>query len=189
MSMIVGNNIGINNSFNTTSKSSGYNNIKEYSNYLKGKYNCLSPSKNVTVSVTSGLLRKAMSDEKTGEWLERELSKAPDYIKAARQSAMANGSKLTSVSIEFGEEYSTMTTIGVFGETGKDNDIDEWIERIKENKAEKKVNEENLLEQRSEEQSYTFKGKDMGSIIEQFSQKMATLNSAINSLGRFDMKV
>ena len=102
---------------------------------------------------------------------------------------MANGSKLTSVSIEFGEEYSTMTTIGVFGEKGKDKDIDEWIERIKENKAEKKANEEKLLEQRSEEQSYTFKGKELESIIEQFSQKMATINSAINSLGRFDMKV
>ena len=61
---------------NTESTSIKPKTEKEYANYLMKKYPCLSPGKNSVVSVTSGLLRKAMSDEKTGEWLERELSKA-----------------------------------------------------------------------------------------------------------------
>ena len=78
------------------------NSVKEYSNYLTQKYGCLTPGANSAVSITGGLLRKAMADEKTGAWLERELAKAPDYIKAAQQSAKAHGATLKSVTIEFG---------------------------------------------------------------------------------------
>ena len=107
MAMVIGNNMGISNGYqNSASKTGGYKNVREYSNYLMGKYSCLKPGSNVAVSVTSGLLRKAMSDEKTGQWLERELSKAPDYIKQAQQSLSARGSRLISCSIEFGEEYT-----------------------------------------------------------------------------------
>ena len=114
MAIVVGNNMGVSNSYqNSTSKAGGYKNVREYSNYLMGKYSCLKPGNNVAVSVTSGLLRKAMSDEKTGQWLERELSKAPDYIKQTQQSLSARGSRLISCSIEFGEEYTTMCVCGV----------------------------------------------------------------------------
>ena len=160
MSMMIGNNVGISGSYqNNTSKTNGYKSVREYSNYLMGKYDCLTPGKNVAVSITPGLLRKAMGDEKTGEWLERELSKAPDYIKRAQQSAISHGNRLTSVSIEFGEEYSTMTTIGVFGESGTDSDIDKWMEKIEESKEEKKAVEEKMKKQRKEEYSYTLKEK------------------------------
>ena len=100
----------LNNTEPTSSKPKTEN---EYANYLMKKYPCLSPGKNSVVYVTGGLLRKAMSDEKTGEWLERELSKAPDYIKQAQQSAIAHGATLKFCSIEFGEEYSTMCTLTV----------------------------------------------------------------------------
>ena len=56
-------------------------NIREYSRYLTQKFPCLTPGTNAGVDVTPGLMRKAMNDEKTGAWLERELSKAPDYIR------------------------------------------------------------------------------------------------------------
>lgn len=189
MSMVIGSNMGISNGYqNNTSKAGGYKSVREYSNYLMGKYSCLKPGKNVAVSVTSGLLRKAMSDEKTGEWLERELSKAPDYIKSAQQAAISHGSRLTSVSIEFGEEYSTMTTIGVFGESGTDSDIDKWMEKIKESREEKKAAEEKLKEQRMEEYSYTFKGSDLKSVTDSFIAKMSSLSTTISSLSGFDMK-
>ena len=149
---MIGNNVTISSSHqNNTNKAGGYKNTREYSNYLMGKYSCLTPGKNVTVSVTPGLLRKAMGDGKTGEWLERELSKAPDYIKRAQQAAISHGSRLTSVSIEFGEEYSTMTTIGVFGESGTDSDIDKWMEKIEESKEEKRAAEEKVKKQRKEQ--------------------------------------
>ncbi|MBQ8906935.1 MAG: hypothetical protein IJY85_11285 [Ruminococcus sp.] len=200
MSMTIGNqmNVGNNYSSSSTNKSSEYKNVRDYSNYLKDKYACLTPGKNVAVSVTSGMLRKAMSDEKTGQWLERELAKAPDYIKAAQQSAISHGSKLTSVSIEFGEEYSTMTTVGVFGDTGTDSTIEKWLEKIKESKeeqktaekkAEKKAGEENSDNQKISEQTYTFKGKDLKSVTDSFIQKMSTLNSKMNYLGGFNMKI
>ena len=141
---------------NNTSK---YNSVREYSNYLMGKYSCLKPGNNVTVSVTGGLMRKAMADEETGAWLERELSKAPDYIAAAQKAAIAHGSTLKSVSIEFGEEYSTMTTVGVFGdEGGTDPEIDKWLEKIKENQANKKketkMTEKQDLEPKLAERNY-----------------------------------
>ena len=114
MSMVIRNNMGISNGYqNNTSKTGGYKNVREYSNYLMGKYSCLKPGNNVAVSITPGLLRKAMSDEKTGQWLERELSKAPDYIKSSQQAASARGSRLVYAAIEFGEEYSTMYTCTV----------------------------------------------------------------------------
>ena len=83
--MLIGNNMGISNGYqNNASKAGGYKSVREYSKYLMGKYDCLTPGSNVAVSVTPGMLRKAMTDEKTGKWLERELGKAPDYIKQAK---------------------------------------------------------------------------------------------------------
>lgn len=193
MSMTIGNNVGISNGYqNSTSKADGYNNVRDYSNYLMSKYSCLKPGNNVSVSVTSGLLRKAMSDEKTAKWLEKELTKAPDYIKQAQQSATAKGWRLVSASIEFGEEYSTMYTCVVTDTPGTDEDIDKWLERIKENKekqkkAEKKAAEEKLTEQRIEE--LTFKGKDLKSITDSFIEKMSNLGARTSSISEFDMKV
>ena len=196
MSMIIGNNVGISGYQNNTSKTGGYKSVREYSNYLTGKFACLTPGKNAAVSVTSGLLRKAMSDEKTGEWLERELSKAPDYIKAAQQSAAAHGATLKSVSIEFGEEYSTMTTIVVTDGGGTDSEMDKWLEKIKEHKeeekaalkrAEKKLAQEKLAEHRTEE--YTFKGSDLKSVTDSFIAKMSSLSVTMSSMSGFDMKV
>ena len=192
MSMIIGNNVGISGGYqNNTSKTGGYKSVREYSNYLMGKYSCLKPGNNVAVSVTSGLLRKAMSDEKTGQWLERELSKAPDYIKQAQQSLSARGSRLISCSIEFGEEYTTMCVCGVTDTPGTDKDIDKWLERIEENKekqkkAEKKAAEEKLIEQRMEE--YTFKGADLKSVTDSFINKMSSLSTTMSSMSGFDMK-
>ena len=188
MSMTIRDNVGINiGSKNNTSKTGGHKNVRAYSNYLLGKYNCLKPGKNVSVSITPGLLRKAMSDPKTGEWLERELAKAPDYIKSAQQSASARGSRLLSASIEFGEEYTTMYTCTVTDTPGTDEDIDKWLEKIKKNKkkqrdAETKAIEKIRTEQRMEE--YTFKGKDLKSVTDSFIQKMYSLSSATG----FDMK-
>ena len=192
MAIVVGNNMGVSNSYqNSTSKAGGYKNVREYSNYLMGKYSCLKPGNNVAVSVTSGLLRKAMSDEKTGQWLERELSKAPDYIKQAQQSASARGWRLVSCSIEFGEEYTTMYTCTVTDTPGTDEDIDKWLERIEENKekqkkAEKKAAEEKLTEQRMEE--YTFKGADLKSVTDSFIKKMSSLSTTMSPITGFNMK-
>ena len=198
MAIVVGNNMGVSNSYqNSTGRAGGYKNVREYSNYLLGKYNCLKPGKNVSVSITSGLLRKAMSDEKTGQWLERELGKAPDYIAQAQQSASARGWKLTSVSIEFGEEYTTMCTCVVTDAQGTDPGIDKWLEKVKDNKekqkaeqkkAEKKAAKDNL-EQNAEEQRYTFKGNDLRSVTDSFIEKMSTLNSLVGSVSGFDMMV
>ncbi len=46
--MVIGNNIGIGGSYqNNTSKAGGYKNLREYSNYLMGKYSCQKPGNNV----------------------------------------------------------------------------------------------------------------------------------------------
>ena len=191
-------NVGNNYSSSSTNKSNEYKNVRDYSNYLKDKYACLTPGKNVAVSVTSRMLRKAMSDEKTGQWLERELSKAPDYIKEAQQSASARGSKLLYAAIEFDEEYTTMYTCTVTDTPGKDSNIEKWLEKIKESKeeqkaaekkAEKKAGEENSDNHKISEQTYTFKGKDLKNVTDSFIQKMSALNSKMNYLGGFNMKI
>ena len=174
MALVIGNNTGFISGYQT-SKSSGYKNVREYSNYLMDRYSCLKPGNNVAVSVTPGLLRKAMGDEKTGQWLERELSKAPDYIKAAQDSASARGSRLLSCSIEFGEEYTTMCVCGVTDTPGTDKDIDKWLERIEENKEKQKT-------------EYTLKGKYLKSVTDEFIQTISSANSSIISLSGFDMK-
>ena len=167
---------------------------KEYANYLMKKYPCLSPGKNSVVSVTSGLLRNAMSDEKTGEWLERELSKAPDYIKQAQQSAIAHGSTLKFCSIEFGEEYSTMCTLTVTDGGGTDPDIDEWLEKVKKKRAERKAEEKKQEEERAEtrkQEAATYKmelkGTDLADLTRQFTMNLADQVS-LPSSGTFDVR-
>ena len=177
--MIVGNNIGISNGYqNTANKASTYKNVREYSKYLMDKYSCLTPGNNVAVTVTSGMLKKAMTDEKTGKWLERELGKAPDYIKQAQQAASARGSKLLSCTIEFGEEYTTMCVCAVTDTSGTDEDIDKWLERVKEKKEEQKKLEQRLI----------FKGKDLKSVTESFIEEMSNVNSILSSVTGFDVK-
>jgi hypothetical protein len=179
---------------NTESTGSKPKTEKEYANYLMKKYPCLSPGKNSVVSVTSGLLRKAMSDEKTGEWLERELSKAPDYIKQAQQSAIANGSTLKFCSIEFGEEYSTMCTLTVTDGGGTDPDIDEWLEKVKKKRAERKAEEKKQEEERAEvrrQEAETYKmelkGRDLEDLTRQFAMNLPIQSSLLSS-SLIDMK-
>jgi hypothetical protein len=126
-----------------------------------------------------------MSDEKTGQWLERELSKAPDYIKSSQQALSARGSRLVYAAIEFGEEYSTMYTCTVTDTPGSDEDIDKWLERIEEKKEERKAAEKRLEKQKTE---YTFKGKELKSVTDEFIRTISSANSSIISLSGFDMK-
>ena len=178
--MQVGNTLNTYTTNSLKSSTSKTTNIKDYSNYLTQKFSCLTPGKNASVSVTSGLLKKAMSDEKTASWLERELAKAPDYIEAAQRSAIAHGATLKSVSIEFGEEYTTMTVCTVTdGGDKTDSDIDKWLERVRE-KREKQKEAEKKLEKKHEaerlkEASVTeeFRGKDLDDLLSQFSTKMS----------------
>ena len=162
---------------------------KEYASYLMKKYPCLSPGKNSSVSVTSGLLKKALSNEKTGKLLEKELSKAPDYIKQAQQSAIAHGATLKFCAIEFGEEYSTMITCTVTDGGGTDPDIDEWLDRIKERKEKQKEETKKLKHKQEELAQYKmeFKGKDLEDLTTQFAMNLATQSSLISG-GKFDMK-
>ena len=181
----------VNNSESTANRK--FTNVKDYSNYLTQKFGCLTPGKSASVSVTGGLLRKAMSDEKTGAWLERELAKAPDYIEAAQKSAIAHGSTLKSVSIEFGEEYSTMTTVVVTDGGGTDSEIDKWLEKIKEKREEQKAADKKVekkqAEQRLEETSSTteFLGKDLEDLTNQFTMKLSGTMTLLSG-GAFDIR-
>ncbi len=169
------------------------NSVRDYSNYLTQKYPCLTPGSNSAVSITGGLLRKAMADEKTGAWLERELSKAPDYIKEAQQSAKARGSTLKSVSIEFGEEYTTMCVCTVTDGGGTDPEIDKWLEKLKEKKAEQKKAEKRLQKEQqvieSQEDLYSMElqGKDLEDLTKQFSRKLSE-KMVVNPNGSFDAR-
>ncbi|MBO5621805.1 MAG: hypothetical protein J5959_09280 [Butyrivibrio sp.] len=195
MSMRIGDYAGISAGYqNNTSKAGKYNNVRDYSNYLMGKYSCLKPGNNAAVSVTSGLLKKAMADEKTGAWLERELAKAPDYIAAAQKSAIAHGSTLKSVSIEFGEEYSTMCTLVVTDGGGTDPEIDKWLEKVKENQAKKKEEEKKLEQRKSEAQELEkslqkieLKGDDLEDLMHQFTKKLSGSSSGFET-GSFDVR-
>lgn len=195
MSMRIGDYAGISAGYqNNTNKAGKYNNIRDYSNYLMGKYSCLKPGNNVAVSVTGGLMRKAMADEETGAWLERELAKAPDYIAAAQKSAIAHGSTLKSVSIEFGEEYTTMTVCGVTDGGGTDPEIDKWLEKVKENQAKKKKQEKKLEQSKSEAQELEkslqkieLKGNDLEDLMHQFTKKLSVSGPGIET-GSFDVR-
>ena len=186
------NSYSVNNTETTSKKSTS---VRNYQKYLTQKFGCLTPGKNVAVSVTGGLMRKAMADEKTGAWLERELGKATDYIEAAQKAAISHGSTLKSVSIEFGEEYSTMTTVGVFGdEGGTDPEIDKWLEKIKEKRDEQKAADKKLEQKRAKAQeleadSYKMelKGKDLADLTNQFSRQLS-MQTVVTALGGFDVK-
>ena len=85
-----------------------------------------------------------------------------------------------------------MYTCVVTDTPGTDEDIDKWLERIKENKekqkkAEKKAAEEKLTEQKIEE--LTFKGKDLKSVTDSFIEKLSSLGATASSISGFDMKI
>ncbi len=195
MSMRIGDYAGISAGYqNNTSKSGKYNNVRDYSNYLMGKYSCLKPGNNAAVSVTSGLLKKAMADEKTGAWLERELAKTPDYVKEAQHAAQARGSTLKSISIEYGEEYTTMTVCTVTDGGGTDPEIDKWLEKVKENQAKKKEEEKKLEQRKSEAQELEkslqkieLKGDDLEDLMHQFTKKLSGSSSGFET-GSFDVR-
>ena len=181
--MTIGNNTSISNSYQRNiGNNSRYKSVGDYSRYLSGKYACLTPGKNTSVSITSGLLRKAMKDEKTGQWLERELSKAPEYVSKAQQSARAHGSRLISVSIEFGEEYTTMYVCTVTDTPGTDSDIDKWLERIKESKEKnEKIPEEMITKQ--------YKGKDLDEVMKNMLNDMQSKVDLSKMMGSFNVTV
>ena len=198
MSMSIGNNMGIGTNYQSnTSITTETKNVREYSNYLRDKYSCLTPGKNVSVSVTPGMLKKAMNDEKTGQWLERELGNAAKYISDAQKSASAQGSRLTYVAIEFGEEYTTMYTCGVTDTPGTDSEIDKWLERVLEKKDKPKTtsskvekdDEEKTEEVTGREYSFKFKSTSLLSVTNSFIEKMEELNAQMNSLNGFDVRV
>ena len=178
---------------NTGTASNKPSSVREYSNYLTGKFGCLTPGKNASVSLTGGLMRKAMADEQTGAWLERELGKVTDYIEAAQKSAIAHGSTLKSVSIEFGVEYSTMTTVVVTDGGGTDSEIDKWLEKIKEKSDEQKAADNKLEQKKAESQrlegSYKLEvqGKDLADLTNQLAMKLS-IQAGVSALGGFDVK-
>ena len=198
MSMAIGNNMGISTNYQSnTRKASETKNVREYSNYLKDKYSCLTPGKNVSISVTPGMLKKAMNDEKTGQWLERELGNAAKYISDAQKSASARGSRLTYAAIEFGEEYTTMYVCAVTDTPGTDSEIDKWLERVLEKKDKPKTtsnkvekdDDEKTEEVTGKEYSFKFKGTDLQSVTNSFVEKMEELNAQMNSMNGFDVRV
>lgn len=59
MSMIIGNNMGISNGYqNSASKTGGYKNVREYSNYLMGKYSCLKDISEKGLEISGGEAQK-----------------------------------------------------------------------------------------------------------------------------------
>ena len=127
--------------------------------------------------------------------MERELGKATGYIEAAQKAAISHGSTLKSVSIEFGEEYTTMTVCTVTdGGEKTDPDIDKWLERIKKKKEEQKEADKKLEQKRVEAQeleadSYKMelKGKDLADLTNQFSRQLS-LQAGVTALSGFDVK-
>ncbi len=105
------NHVGANNTnLNTLSKTGNHKNVREYSKYLMDKYSCLTPGNNVAVTVTSGMLKKAMTDEKTGKWLERVKEKKEEQ-KKLEQRLIFKDKDLKSVTESFIEEISSVNLV------------------------------------------------------------------------------
>lgn len=64
-------------------QSKTYGSARNFKKYLTKKYDCLR-SKEYDVKLNSSLLSKAMSDEKTKEWLEENLSAIPSAVEKQR---------------------------------------------------------------------------------------------------------
>ena len=105
----------------------------------------------------------------------------------------AHGATLKSVMIEFGEEYSTMCTLTVTDGGGTDPEIDKWLERLKEKKAEQKKAEKRLdqeqkaLEAQESMHSMEIHGKDLEDLAKKFSGKL-TEQTQFNPYGNFDAR-
>lgn len=179
-----------------------YSSSREYKNYLTEKYDCLT-NKDYPITINSSLLQKAVSDEKTAQWLEYNLSIMPQAIAKEKALIEASGAKIISYNCTI-NGYDSMTTqvcttTDPDGKIAKENaekraeEKKKEEEKLKEKRAEKNEKEEKAAEKAAEEErlyKLRIDGKNVMDVTEKIGNAVSSIHTE-TSIGknhiRFDM--
>ena len=174
-----------------------YKSIREYRTYLTDKYDCLRDA-DYSVNINSSVLSKALSDEKTKEWLEYNLSLMPKVMESTKATVEARGAKIISynTTIDGYDSMKAELVTQVEADPGTDKIKEDLEERIKKRREEKKEVEKKQEERRAEEAEKEKKaethsiiavGSDIKSLTQQITGKMES--SSTYPVFSFDAKV
>ncbi len=181
-----------------TTKKASHRNVKEYGDYLRNKYKCLTPTKTTSVTIAPNLMRKAMTDEKTAKWLEYNLSIMPEADEKIRATVEASGGKLLSCHTTI-DAYGSMTCnvmARMEADPGTDKIRERTEETIKRRREERKAEEkkqaerqekerlEELAEENEDESAVTITGTD----IQAITSRLVTSIRGDVSVSSFDVR-
>lgn len=181
-------------------QSKTYASARDYKKYLSEKYDCLR-SKDYSVAIDSSLLNKAMSDDKTREWLEYNLSLEPACYEKTKASVKSRGWELLSYSTTFNADGSITT------ETCSRSEVDpetekkrkELEERLEKKREERKVEEKKReketaaerMEEKKEQYTLTIEGKNVEEVTGKLIDAISAIQIGItvpNGFSSFDVK-
>lgn len=138
-------------SYAANSAGNNYKNTNDYFKYLFGKYKCLTPCKSASVTIDSRVLKKAMSDSNTAEWLEENLALMPKMFEDTKKFVEQRGSKLISTSALFTDDGIEVIVCSISDTESPNEELDKWLEKLKEDsKARKKAKETEIDEKRAD---------------------------------------
>lgn len=132
-------------------QSKTYGSARDFKKYLTEKYDCLR-SKEYDVKLNSSLLSKAMSNEKTKEWLEENLSAIPSAVEKTKAQVASRGAKILSyeISIDGYDSMSAQLCTQVEADPRTEKTRKELQERLEKKREEKKAEEKKAAEKAEE---------------------------------------
>lgn len=164
-----------------TEEKSTYRSSRDYLEYLNGKYACLTPTKDSSVSINSSLLSKAASNPKTAEWLEHTLSQIPDCISKICENAASRGSRLISLSISIDSENCITTQcMGVCEADPGTEEAKKMVEEARARNKERKEEWQKMLEKKKENNAKQEKN------LENLQKKVVTADTIETLVKRTD---
>lgn len=176
-----------------------FKNTRDFKDYLYDKFDCLK-SKDYSVTVSPSLLSRAAGDEKTQQWLERELATIPECYQKTKACVNALGSEIQSYSTTINDDGSITTVVVTQPKVNPkaekaEKEAEKRLEKKKEErKAEKKKFEEQATEKLEEKKEYhlTIEGKSITEVTSKLmlniSSKLSEKTSATN-FSAIDVKI
>ena len=186
----------------------GFNDVKEYSEYLQEKYSYMNTGENIihgvstSVEFSSAFLKKCMKDPQKAAFLEENLAAIPNCVKMAKSGCIGTVTNLKYMCDANGNlSVAISTTNDPDGKIAKENaekkaeEKKDAEEKLAKRRAERKAIEEQLVEMRAEnaieskEFTVTFTGSSIESITQIMTERFISAGSIGSITSGFDLKV
>ncbi len=178
---------------------SSHKSVKEYEDYLRKKYECLTSTKTSAVVIAPSLMRQAARDEKTAGWLEYNLSIMPEVDEKIRAAVEMRGAKMLYCHTTI-DGYDSMTTEVMTvdeADPGTDKIRERTEKAVKRRREEKKAEEKKQEERKEKERLEKLKEKNQdessfiitGTDIKDIASRLISSIRGEASVSSFDIRI